>query len=38
MLALEPPTKPAFSTDVYQKQLNQADSLINQIIHTNMGR
>ena len=38
MLALEPPTKPAFSTDVYQKQLDQADSLINQIIHTNMGR
>jgi membrane fusion protein (multidrug efflux system) len=38
MLALEPPTKPAFSTEVYQKQLDQADSLINQIIHTNMGR
>ncbi|HEV2621483.1 MAG TPA: HlyD family efflux transporter periplasmic adaptor subunit [Frateuria sp.] len=38
MLALQPPTKPAFSTQVYQKQLEQADSLINQIIHTNMGR
>ena len=36
MLALEPPTKPAFSTDVYQQQLGLADELIAQIIHANM--
>jgi membrane fusion protein (multidrug efflux system) len=36
MLAVQPPTKPAFSTDVYQRQLAQADSLIAQIIRTNM--
>jgi membrane fusion protein (multidrug efflux system) len=36
MLAPEPPTKPAFSTDVYQKQLAMADGVIAQIIHANM--
>ena len=36
MLAPEPPTKPAFSTDVYQKQLAMADGLIAQIVHANM--
>ncbi|MGN2253260.1 efflux RND transporter periplasmic adaptor subunit [Frateuria sp. GZRe12] len=36
MLAVEPPSKPAFSTDVYEKQLHKADDLIAQIIHANM--
>ncbi|HEY1589425.1 MAG TPA: efflux RND transporter periplasmic adaptor subunit [Rhodanobacter sp.] len=36
MLAQQPPTQPAFSTDVYEKQLAQADGLIAQIIHANM--
>jgi membrane fusion protein (multidrug efflux system) len=36
MLAQQPPTKPAFSTDVYQRQLAQADGVIAQIIHANM--
>jgi len=36
MLAVEPPTKPAFSTDVYEKQLHQADDLIAKIVHENM--
>jgi membrane fusion protein (multidrug efflux system) len=36
MLALEPPTRPAFSTDVYQQQLHKADDLIARIIHANM--
>jgi membrane fusion protein (multidrug efflux system) len=36
MLAQQAPTQPAFSTDVYEKQLAQADGLIAQIIHANM--
>ncbi|NUR23091.1 efflux RND transporter periplasmic adaptor subunit [Frateuria sp.] len=36
MLAPEPPAKPAFSTDVYRQQLDQADGLIAQIVHANM--
>jgi membrane fusion protein, multidrug efflux system len=36
MLAQQPPTQPAFSTDVYEKQLARADDLIAQIIHANM--
>ncbi|UGB45670.1 efflux RND transporter periplasmic adaptor subunit [Frateuria edaphi] len=36
MLAVEPPSKPAFSTDVYEKQLHKADDLIAQIVHANM--
>ncbi|GAB2539152.1 HlyD family secretion protein [Rhodanobacter koreensis] len=36
MLSQQPPTQPAFSTDVYEKQLAQADGLIAQIIHANM--
>ncbi|OOG61923.1 HlyD family secretion protein [Rhodanobacter sp. B04] len=36
MLAQQPPTAPAFSTDVYEKQLAQADGMIAQIIHANM--
>ncbi|UGB38142.1 efflux RND transporter periplasmic adaptor subunit [Frateuria soli] len=36
MLAVEPPSKPAFSTDVYEKQLHRADDLIASIIHANM--
>lgn len=36
MLATQAPTQPAFSTDVYQKQLAKADGVIEQIIHANM--
>jgi len=36
MLAQQPPTKPVFSTDVYQRQLAHANTLIEQIIHANM--
>ena len=36
MLAQQAPTAPAFSTDVYEKQLAQADGMIAQIIHANM--
>ncbi|KRE97644.1 hemolysin D [Frateuria sp. Soil773] len=36
LLAQQPPTQPAFSTDVYQKQLAKADGVIEQIIHANM--
>jgi membrane fusion protein (multidrug efflux system) len=36
MLAQQPPTAPVLTTDVYQKQLAQADDLIAQIIHANM--
>jgi len=35
-LAQQSPTKPAFSTDVYQKQLDSADAEIARIIHANM--
>jgi len=36
MLAQQPPTQPAFSTEVYEKQLAQADGAIEKIIHANM--
>ena len=36
MLAQQPPSKPAFSTDVYEQQLHKADDLIAGIIHENM--
>jgi membrane fusion protein (multidrug efflux system) len=36
MLAQQPPSKAAFSTDVYQQQLAQADGQIEEIIRTNM--
>ena len=36
MLAQQPPTEPAFSTDVYAKQSAKADALIAEIIHANM--
>ncbi|MBD8898632.1 HlyD family efflux transporter periplasmic adaptor subunit [Rhodanobacter sp. DHG33] len=36
MLAQEPPTQPAFSTDVYEQQAAKADALIAEIIHANM--
>ena len=36
MLAQTPPTQPAFSTDVYQQQLANANELVAQIIHKNM--
>jgi membrane fusion protein, multidrug efflux system len=36
MLAQNVPTQPAFSTDVFQKQLANADELVAQIIHKNM--
>ncbi len=36
MLAQQSPTQPAFSTDVYQRQLVKADAAIGQIIHANM--
>ncbi|WP_329741861.1 efflux RND transporter periplasmic adaptor subunit [Dyella sp. A6] len=36
MLSQQPPTKPAFSTDVYQRQLAHANTQIAQIIHANM--
>jgi len=35
-LAQKSPTRPAFSTDVYKRQLVTADATINQIIHANM--
>ncbi|WP_040673350.1 efflux RND transporter periplasmic adaptor subunit [Rhodanobacter spathiphylli] len=35
-LAQKSPTQPAFSTDVYKRQLVTADATINQIIHANM--
>ena len=35
-LAQKSPTAPVFSTDVYTKQLAQADGMIEQIIHANM--
>ena len=35
-LALQSPTQPAFSTDVYKQQLAKADAAITQIIHANM--
>jgi membrane fusion protein (multidrug efflux system) len=35
-LAQQPPTKPAFSTDVYAQQSAKADAMIAQIIHANM--
>jgi len=36
MLAQQPPTQPAFSTDVYEQQAAKADALIAEIIHANM--
>ncbi|HEX5305475.1 MAG TPA: efflux RND transporter periplasmic adaptor subunit [Dyella sp.] len=36
MLAQQPPSKPVLDTDVYDKQLAQADELIAKIIHANM--
>ncbi|MEO8810572.1 MAG: efflux RND transporter periplasmic adaptor subunit [Rhodanobacter sp.] len=36
-LAQTAPTQPILSTDVYQKRLANADQLIQQIIHANMG-
>ncbi|TBR35935.1 MULTISPECIES: HlyD family efflux transporter periplasmic adaptor subunit [Dyella] len=36
LLAQQAPTAPAFSTDVYKKELAQADALIDQVIHANM--
>jgi membrane fusion protein (multidrug efflux system) len=36
MLSQQPPTQPAFSTDVYEKQAAKADAEIAQIIHANM--
>lgn len=36
MLSQQPPTQPAFSTDVYEKQSGKADALIAEIIHANM--
>ncbi|MBD8874480.1 HlyD family efflux transporter periplasmic adaptor subunit [Rhodanobacter sp. DHB23] len=36
MLAQQPPTQPAFSTDVYEQQAAKADALIGEIIHANM--
>ncbi|MGA0587917.1 efflux RND transporter periplasmic adaptor subunit [Dyella sp. KRB-257] len=38
MLARQSPTAPVLNTDVYDKQLAQADGLIAQIIHANMAR
>jgi len=35
MLSLKEPTRPAFSTDVYQQQLAHADEQVAQIIHEN---
>ncbi|MEO7068028.1 MAG: HlyD family efflux transporter periplasmic adaptor subunit [Rhodanobacter sp.] len=35
-LALQAPTKPAFSTDIYKQQLVKADAAIKEIIHANM--
>ena len=36
MLAQQPPAAPILNTDVYEKQLAQADDLIARIIHANM--
>ncbi|GAB3779018.1 HlyD family secretion protein [Dyella agri] len=36
MLAQQPPTQPAFSTDVYEQQAAKADALIAEVIHANM--
>jgi len=36
MLARRPPVQPPFSTDVYAKELAQADGVIAQIIHANL--
>ena len=36
MLAKQAPSQPAFNTDVYAKQMAEADGAINQIIHANM--
>ncbi|PWK92471.1 membrane fusion protein (multidrug efflux system) [Fulvimonas soli] len=36
MLARRPPAQPPFSTDVYAKELAQADGVIAQIIHANL--
>ena len=36
MLSQQPPTQPAFSTDVYERQAAKADAEIAQIIHANM--
>jgi membrane fusion protein (multidrug efflux system) len=38
MLARQSPTAPVLNTDVYDKQLAQADGVIAQIIHANMAR
>ena len=38
MLAQQSPTAPLLNTDVYDKQLAQADGVIAQIIHANMAR
>ncbi|KGI76724.1 EmrA/EmrK family multidrug efflux transporter periplasmic adaptor subunit [Oleiagrimonas soli] len=37
VLPQKAPTKPLFTTDVYQKQMNDANTLIARIIHQNMG-
>jgi membrane fusion protein, multidrug efflux system len=37
VLPKQAPTKPLFTTNVYQKQMNAANTLIEQIIHRNMG-
>jgi membrane fusion protein (multidrug efflux system) len=37
-LAQQSPTQPAFSTDVYRRQLASADAAIAQIVHANMAR
>ncbi len=36
MLAKQAPSQPAFNTDVYAKQMAEADGAISQIIHANM--
>jgi membrane fusion protein (multidrug efflux system) len=36
MLAKQAPAQPAFNTDVYARQLAEADGVISQIIHANM--
>ena len=36
MLARQPPTQPAFSTDVYQQQMLHADDFVAKIIRGNM--
>jgi membrane fusion protein (multidrug efflux system) len=36
LLAKQAPSQPAFNTDVYAKQLVEADGLIGQILHANM--